>query len=420
MKQKICILTQSHLCRNPRVVKEANALDAAGYEVTILTTFGHRHLLEEDLTLIDTQRIKYKAVVNLIPGRSSKFSSLRYRAGKRLAEELIARTGMESPWALGYGYGRNLRMAKAERADLYICHEEVSTVIGCRLIEAGFRVAFDFEDWYSHDLLPEANRRRPVALLEKSEQYALRHGLYTCTTSRSLADALGAFAGVAPPYVLNNVFPFSERNSIDGLVKDRVDRALPSFHWSSQIIGPGRGLEFLVEALHEVVHPLELHLRGKLFGSFREELLRLFPGEKGHRLFFHDLVPHRELISRIAEHDMGLATEEYTPDSRNLTITNKILQYLLGGIGVLASDTAGQREVAEAVPEAVFLFRNGDRKNLAAVLNGLLQDREKIEKAKRAALKAAEEQFCWERQEQELVGWVREALSKEPGEKRAQ
>ena len=35
--KKILILTSAHLCRNPRVVKEATTLGAAGYDVTVMS-----------------------------------------------------------------------------------------------------------------------------------------------------------------------------------------------------------------------------------------------------------------------------------------------------------------------------------------------------------------------------------------------
>jgi glycosyltransferase involved in cell wall biosynthesis len=410
MKKKVCILTQSHLCRNPRVVKEAIALDSAGYETVILTTFSNPVLLEEDRKLIAGTGIVLKGCVNLIQGQAGDWHRLKMRLSRRLAGEAIARLGIENPRALGYDYKGNLRAAINENADLYTCHQEVSTVIGCRLIQRGFRVAFDFEDWYSHDLLPEANRTRPVKLLEKTEKTALRSGVLTYTTSKALANALGDFAGSAPPNVLQNVFPFSDRNHMDGQVRDRLDPSMPSLHWYSQTIGPGRGIEFLIDSLEDVVTPVELHLRGNLFEGFREELTGRFPEKKGHHLIFHPLVPHAELLSRIAEHDIGLATEEYAPDSRNLTITNKILQYLQGGLAVVASDTKGQQEVAEAAKDAVFLFRNRDRDGLAAVLNNLLINRESLMAAKKAATKAAREQFCWEIQEPLLVNWIRDAI----------
>ena len=116
------------------------------------------------------------------------------------------------------------------------------------------------------------------------------------------------------------------------------------------------------------------------------------------------------MLSRIAEHDIGLATEEYRPDSRNLTITNKILQYLLGGIAVIASDTAGQKEVAAVVPDAVFLFKNYNSDDLSSKINALIGDKATLEKAKKSALAIATSKFCWEQQEKWLVGWVNEVI----------
>jgi hypothetical protein len=225
-RKRICILTQSHLCRNPRVVKEANALKEAGYDVTIMTTFALQTLLEEDNTLIDTRAIKYIGVINLIPGQASPLSILKNRIVKRLAEELVARFGIESKSALGYGYRHNLLAAKAEKADLYICHEEISTVLGCKLLDAGHKVAFDFEDWYSHAFSGESGKRRPSRLLEKYEKYALNKGLLSYTTSASLAAALGEFARTKPPLVINNVFPLAERNHSGKHLTDRTDHTL--------------------------------------------------------------------------------------------------------------------------------------------------------------------------------------------------
>ncbi len=406
MQKRICILTQSHLCRNPRVVKEARTLSLAGYEVVILTTFTDASLLKEDQELIADYDIKLKGVVNMIPGQAGKFYRLKERLKRRLAGELIARTRIETPYALGYDYRANLKAAIQEKADLYTCHQEISTVIGCRLLQRGFKVAFDLEDWYSHDLLPEANRTRPLNLLEKCETYALKHSPLVYTTSQAMAEAMAEFAGSEVPKVLHNVFPLAERELLDGRQKDRNDLGRPSIHWYSQTIGPGRGLEFLVEALRDVDTPVDLHLRGNLFGDFGIRLKKLFPDKKGHRLHFHQLVPHNELLSRIAEHDIGLATEEYQPDSRNLTITNKILQYLLAGIAVVASDTAGQQEVAAQAPAAVSLYENNDKDSLVKALNRFLDDREKLKRAKATALQRAKETFCWEKQEGFLLEWI--------------
>ncbi len=409
-KKRICILTQSHLCRNPRVVKEANALNEAGYDVTILTTFALDKLLKEDKTLINTREINYKGIINLIPGQASGWSILKHRLVKRLAEELAGRFNIETISAAGYGYCKNLRGAKAENADLYICHEEISTIMGCKLIEAGYKVAFDFEDWYSHAFSGESGKRRPSKLFEKYEKYALKHGLLCYTTSHSLSSALAEFAGSEKPRVLNNVFPLAERNQNDHLNKDKGGSTVFSIHWYSQTIGPDRGLEIVAKALALVPNPVELHLRGLLTGNYKAEFEGVFPYNKGHKLIFHDLVPHLELTSRIMEHNVGLASELYEPVNRNLTIVNKIMQYLLAGIAVIASDTDGQKEVAGKAPESVFLYSQNNPEQLAKQISLLVSDHEKLEFARKTALRISEEYFCWDVQKSWLLGWIKNII----------
>lgn len=411
MKKKIVILTQSHLCRNPRVVKEANTLAEAGFDVSILTTFTFADLLEEDRQLIHP-RVELRGVVNMIAGQASKLYHLTGRLERRLAGEAVARLKWQTARALGYHYAQNLRAALREQADLYLCHQEASTVIGVELLKRGRRVGFDFEDWYSHDLLPEANRTRPLRLLEEVEKYALRNAQLCYTTSHAMAKAMAGFAGSNKPRVLLNVFPWAERQWMDNQNKDRNDFDRPSLHWYSQTIGPGRGLEWIVEALNDVDTPVQLHLRGNLFGNFAQDLQSRLKEGKGHSLHFHPLVPHRELLSRIAEHDLGLATEEYTPPSRNLTITNKILQYLLAGIPVLATDTEGQKEVAAEAQDAVLMFKGRDKESFIKAVNQFVANKDQMIQARSRALELAKSRFSWEVEAPKLVSWVEEVLKK--------
>lgn len=405
--KKVCILTQSHLCRNPRVVKEANALAEAGFDVTILTTFTFAELLQEDQTLIDTSKIKYKGIVNMIPGQSARWYILTQRIIKRIASELINYLKIELPHALNYHYSKNYRMAKKTKADLFICHQEASTVIGYRLLKAGRNVAFDFEDWYSHDLLPEANKYRPLKLLMKVEKYILNHSKLVYTTSKSLAKAYADFADAKEPKVLHNVFPISEREAFDGQYKDRMNHEIPSIHWYSQTIGPGRGLEMVVEALEAIDKKVQLHLRGRCDEEYQEKLKSTFPFHKGHQLHFHDLVPHKELLARIHEHDIGLATEQTSPDSRNLTITNKILQYLLAGIAVIATNTSGQIELAKETGAAIKIFDNQKPQSFAVALSELISHDEALQKAKQEAEMAGLQKFNWDVEKKELIHWIK-------------
>lgn len=403
----ICLVTGAHLCRNPRVIKEAAALSAAGYGVAVLGPRLDPALVEEDAALTRGTQWRHCASVDITQPGPRRATA---RLVRRVASEAVGRFGIQSPEALGYGVRRTTMMARRLRADLYIGHQELGLAVTDTLAREGRAVGVDLEDWYSEDLLPAARRQRPVALLRRLERTALARGGHVSTTSRALADALAARHAARPPVVLYNAFPWSDRATLDGLRKDRADSSEPSLHWVSQTIGTGRGLETLFTALASVTVPVRLHLRGACSPAEERRLRAQFPAGRGHQLLIHPPVPSSELLSRIAEHDIGLALEPYEPPNKQTTVSNKILHYLLAGLAVVATDTAGQREVAAVTPEGVRLCRSGDASSLASALDALLTSAGALARARQAALSAACNQFCWERQVPVLLRSVERAL----------
>jgi glycosyltransferase involved in cell wall biosynthesis len=262
------------------------------------------------------------------------------------------------------------------------------------------------EDWYSEDLTPEEMIHFPADALRQYEREALRGATFATTTSCRMSEALTTAYDCEPPKVVYNSFPWADRVSIDGRHLDRRDLSLPSVHWFSQVIGPMRGLETLVDALPYVQVRGEIHLRGRMDPGYGDFLMQRAPEEWRSRIHFHDQVPHSELISRIAEHDIGLALEIPHTRSKALTLANKLPLYLLAGLPVAASDTDGQREAAALAPGAVFLFPAGDASALATLLDTLLNDPALRVAARLKAVAAAKEVFSWERSAAVIVGEV--------------
>jgi len=266
------------------------------------------------------------------------------------------------------------------------------------------------EDWFSEDLLPEVRKQRPLKLLRNLEKELLSSAIYSLCTSKSMSDALTVEYRSTPPMAIYNAFPWKDRLAIDGLYKDRTNRNIPTIHWYSQTIGPGRGLEELFTAARLVKTRAEIHIRGNLVEDFDDVLLNLLPNEWHERVFFHDLVSNDELLSRIAEHDIGFAGDRKDCRSRDLTVTNKVMQYLLGGLAVVASDSSGQLEIAALSDGAVTIYPSGDFSALAHCLDSLLSDLNKLAAAKRAALRAAEQRFCWELNSGSMVNLLKRAI----------
>lgn len=411
----IVILSGNHLCHNPRVLKEATTLAQRGFDVEVLGAWLDAALKARDEQLVARLPFQFTPVIDLAKANSVArvhrlICRLRSKAG-----QLAYRFGsLPNRWQLGYVIGALVRTARRRKADLFIAHSEAALFVARDLLACGCRVGVDMEDWFSEDLLPEARRHRPMRLLRDLERTLLRQGVHATCTSQAMSGALARAYGCPLPVVIYNAFQRSDRSSLDCRLKDRRDERIPSIHWYSQTIGRGRGLEDLLAALPQLEHETEIHLRGDPVPGFDNWLSARVPESWRHRVFIHGLVQNEELLSRISEHDIGFAGEMKFCNSRDLTITNKILHYLLAGLAVVASDTAGQQEVAERAPGAVLLYPSGDTCALAARLNALLESKERLTVAKTAALRAAEQTFSWEEQEKVLLPSIMHAIGSSP------
>ena len=408
---RILILSGLQISTNPRVVKEANALSDAGYDVEVAGAVLNPRLVSHDEEILQGSRWRWTPLVDASSPRT--LDQLRWfwsRARGRVSRSIAKSLAVATPLQLGYVPHEMLSTAMARRADLVILHNPQSIWVGKELILSHQKVAVDFEDWYSEDLLPQDRSALPIASLKQWERFVLANAAYATTTSHSMSSALSHEYECALPLVVFNTFPPDERARLDGAIRDRVDPAVPSLVWFSQVVGPGRGLELLMQAISMIHRPLEVHIRGAVAESYRNNLLNMVSDAHRHRVRFHSPVRHSELLSRIAEHDIGYAGEIPYCRSRDLTITNKILQYLQAGVAVVASDTSGQREVASKCGGAVSLFKSGDATSLAQALETFL-DPEIRERARVKALAAAETHFSWQASVTVLRDKVREALS---------
>lgn len=404
--KKILVLSASHLCRNPRVLKEATTLGRAGYDVTVATVSSSPRFEALDRSMLENLPFRRRVLNHTGETPGSRATAFVQRGATWLARQACGRFGWEHAQALGPA-GALLRLARAVPAELTIVHTEIPTWAARHLIGDGRRVAVDVEDWYSEDLLPADRRSRPLRLLQDAESFALRHACYASATSQAMADALVAAYGCPAPIVLRNTFPLQPVARTDRPPGD----APPRFIWFSQTIGPGRGLEGFLDAWNLTTTASEVHLLGDVRPGYRAELLRRVPGDRHHRVHFLPLVSPAELPLKLAEFDLGLALEETRPRSRDVTITNKIFQYLNAGLAVIATATAGQTEVMQAAPETGLLVPAGEAVRLAARLDAALGDRARLRAMQLAARRAATDIFSWEREEPRLLASVAQALS---------
>lgn len=387
---RIRIYVARHLCTAPRPQKEAEALAAAGHDVSVHGVPFDANFAARDQEIAAGRKWRWEPVADFT-GNGWPWLACRLR--HRGAKEWFALTGRIAGDVWSYANRTLAVHALHDPADLTIAHAEGGLWFGRQLLARGHRVGVDFEDWFSRDLTPAQRRGRPIDELARLECELLRTCTYRLTTSHALASSLAKVSGTAPPTVIYNTFP------VDDAPPEPHSSTTVSLHWFSLVLGPERGLETLATALPLLRGDWRLHLRGEVSVGYREHWLGLVPVGLHPRIEFHPTIPAAQLPAALREHDIGLSLDVSSIPSRNLTITNKIFHYLHAGLAIAASDTAGHREVLRRAPAAGAIFPSGDAAALAGMLNDWIGNRDKLREARRAARAAFEEHFAHERQE---------------------
>jgi glycosyltransferase involved in cell wall biosynthesis len=410
--KRICIVGLGSISHNPRVVKEADALAAAGHDVVVVFLQHYQWSRAVDRQIIE--RAKWRAeIVDVSPSVPGQLR--RWISGLQLfLFRQLCRWTLRFPIA-ELAYSRYflilLRRAIRQRSDFYIGHYTGSLpVVAWAARRTGAKFAFDFEDFHraeANGVEDEALSNRLVAILE--DRY-LPAASFITAASWGIGEYVAKTTGLPAPTIVLNVFPWADRASIPE-PQPRPPNSVLSLYWFSQIVSLDRGLQDAIAAMALMGEPAELHIRGSDAGN-AIATLRGLARDRGvaERVHFHPIVPPREILADAAEHDIGLGLELRRPLNRDICITNKIFLYMLAGLAVIASRTRGHDDVIKLCPESGFLYPSGDAAALAAILDRLAQDRQLLERTQAAALAAARDRWNWERESRILVAAVEEAM----------
>lgn len=413
----VCLISSTSIAHNPRLLKEADALSAAGYRVGVIFCQTIDWVARRDEAILRSRNWR-ASPVSIVPGPPAvrQLQFWRSRLRMHFYQKILSR------FTLSYGiaerafvrpYDELLQAAMRLPARLYIAHNLQALPVAFQAAQHhNAYCAFDAEDYHTGQLPPEQQQTPEQKLIEHIEDRHIRRCVYVSAPSAGIAQALAQRYGIAQPLVIHNVFPWRDREMLDGQVRDRRGPELSLF-WYSQTVGLDRGLQDAIRAVGLLSEPPQIHIRGVLAAEVREQLLHCARevGIAG-KIYFHEMVPPNELLSRIAEHDVGLALEPGYAHSMNnaLTVSNKLFHYFLAGLAVAATDVPGQKQIMEQTPQAGCRYRPGDYQALARCLQGWLDQPEQLAGCKQAALEAARQRWNWEREQQLFLDQIRSVI----------
>jgi glycosyltransferase involved in cell wall biosynthesis len=406
-RERICIVTPDSVSSTPRVVKEADALSAAGYQVRVVCSQGVVDYVRSfDAELHQGKTWRLDAL-----GWSARRAKERWRYWKSgLRQRLLQRLPRwfwRFPSVVDRAEGRLLpelaACAAAEPADLYIGHYPTGLAAAARAA-ARHRalLRYDAEDLHVAEYPTGASEDARAARIRRIEGFYLPRVSAVTAASPLIGVELERRYALPPVVTVLNAFPWAEREKLDQTLARRPGPLRA--YWFSQTIGADRGVEDAVRAAAVLGEEIELHLQGQVSEVEKERLLGLVQPERLRaHIFFHEPIPPTELLAFAAQFDLGLALETPRSLNRQIAVSNKIFIYMQAGLAVVCSDVAGQRYVMDRSPGAGCTYVTGDYQALADALRNFARDANKLKACRDASLACAHHTWNWETESKTLL-----------------
>lgn len=388
----ISMLVWNTFQNDARVLKEAQTLARAGHRVTVYALHepGETKRREELEPRLTVRRVT-RSPQHLFGVKTARRQVAAPSSPKNSHAKLVAR-------ALSRGLvhaGLVLRLA-SKRPDVVHAHD-VNTLPTAWLAAAlsGARLVYD-----AHEISTDREGYRPVRnLVAGIEKRLMPRADAAITTTTLRAKFFARAYGVPRPLVLANMPRLAEipRSS---RIRDalRLNREWPIVLYQGGI-QQGRGLERLAQAAEHVPDAYFVFIGGGRL----EPVLRGIVAARGleERVRFIRTLPLDELPAYTASADVGVQPIENTCLNHYTTDSNKLFEYAMAGLPVIASDLP---EISRVVRrhELGLLVTPGDDRSLVDALTRMVRDpdlrRRHAEKAR-----AARAVLNWEAQEGALV-----------------
>jgi glycosyltransferase involved in cell wall biosynthesis len=385
-----------------RVLRQIRTLRATGREVTVVALEDADGRQPPDLagaTLVTVPSFGGLGITNRVrgnvpPAGSPKAPSLigalrRYatRAVSRLSELFGPHRYLRRAVHLG-------RRAIQTRPD--VCHANnlspLPAALACKLL-FGTRVIYD-----AHELEAERPGWSRLARWRARmvERACIRHADRVVAVSEGRGAFMAGMYRIPPPTIIRNT-PEQPRSEMPADVRHSGDGG-PATVMYMGVVAIGRGLTQLVDVL-PVLPDVRAVLVGPDMGLARDLSRRGAELGVSDRLEIRPPVAPDDVATTLLQADAGYCAFENICASYYFNLPNKIFEYLLSGLPVVASDLPELRALLEGSGAGV-LFDPGSRENLADAISRLLcEDRQAV---RTRALRLGREN-CWEQEQARLL-----------------
>jgi len=370
----VSMIVLNPFTHDARVTKEARTLAAHGHRVTVNALWRAGLPYQESIDGYNVQRIR-----------------LRSRENQRIPFAAWAELMMKLP-----------SLVQFQKPD--VCHaHDLNALIPAYYAaqKTDAKLIYD-----SHELETGRNRgNRKISHLkkwtwQKIENYLIKKTDAVITVSPSIAQELARLYPVSRPAIVRNC-PVLQPLAPLGKLRSwlNIPDETPIILYQGGL-SKGRGLEIFMEALSQIPDAAFVILGDGVLRSDLQKLSTKLDIE--HRLYMPGKVPWRELLYYTRDADIGLSLIENVCLSYYFSLPNKLFEYQMAGVPVLASNFPDMKQI-------VTEWRSGcvaDSANVAdivTILRQMLADPDELKMMGERARQAAIERYNWEIESKTLL-----------------
>lgn len=396
--KKVCMLLINPVTNDQRVRREAGTLVKAGYRVVVIgvsVTGESRDEWFDGPEGYQVRRVLHpKAILRrrlrAVPGSGPSDSPRPAGLVSRLFADLLNIAGVL--WM-------NLaltREAIRQHADVYHAHD-LDTLPAGYLAKLWTRkkLVYDF-----HELFTELYRRGVKSgfwrlFFSAQERFLAKRADLRLTVCDSLGEWMTRQYGINGVVTVMNA---PQKEVVSPVPAGGRREKVILYHGAFL---PDRGLEPLIESAR-YLEGARIVLRG--VGLLEEPLRRLVQAiGVEEKVSFAPPVPVTDLVKAASAADIGMIPYLPACDNLRLCLPNKLFEYIMAGLAVVATDLPEIRRIILHHNLGVVLDDPNDARSIARTLNALLKDEGRLEAMKRNALEVAQSLYNWECESAKLL-----------------